>query len=363
MKIEKMKRGLWAGTRKHYFAVVLVWLLVLNAVGITACGRQETSGAAKEGELNQPIEIGMCFDAFILERWLRDRDVFVSTASELGAEVNVQNANGDKEEQLKQIQYLVDKNVDAIVVVGVDTGDDRLGKLMLKAKEKEIVTVCYDRLIQNANADLFISVDSRRVGELMAETVLGQISPEGKIAAIFGPDTDTNVSLLRQGVDSVLQTHGKTLSYENEAADWKEEYAFEYMKECLVTVGPVEGVICANDGLASMAFQALSESQAADGVCIVGQDADILACQRIVEGYQYMTVYKPINDLAKRAAQYTIDLIKGKEVLTDQQMNDGTYDIPYARLDPVAVTKENMDRIILDSSFHLREEVYLHISK
>jgi D-xylose transport system substrate-binding protein len=253
--------------------------------------------------------------------------------------------------------------VDAIVVIGVDTGDARLGKLLQKAKEKGIVTVCYDRLIQNANANLFISVDSRRVGELMAETVLDQISPEGKIAAIFGPDTDTNVTLLRQGVDSVLQTHDRTLSYENEAPDWKEEYAFDYMKECLETVGPVEGVICANDGLASMAFQALSESQAADGVCIVGQDADILACQRIVEGYQYMTVYKPINDLAKQAAQYTIDLIKGEEIKIDEQMNDGTYEIPYARLDPIAVTKENIDRVILDSSFHLRKEVYLHASE
>lgn len=41
------------------------------------------------------LQIGMSFDTFVLERWIRDRDVFVSTASDLGAEVNVQNANGD----------------------------------------------------------------------------------------------------------------------------------------------------------------------------------------------------------------------------------------------------------------------------
>ena len=54
----------------------------------------------------------MSFDSFIIERWQRDRDVFVSTAKEYGAEVNVQNASGDVEEQKKQIEYLIAKEMD-----------------------------------------------------------------------------------------------------------------------------------------------------------------------------------------------------------------------------------------------------------
>ena len=41
------------------------------------------------------IEIGMSFDSFVIERWQRERDVFIATAKELGAEVNVQTANGE----------------------------------------------------------------------------------------------------------------------------------------------------------------------------------------------------------------------------------------------------------------------------
>ena len=42
-------------------------------------------------------------DSFVIERWIRDRDAFVATARELGAEVNVQDAGADTKEQISQI--------------------------------------------------------------------------------------------------------------------------------------------------------------------------------------------------------------------------------------------------------------------
>ena len=73
--------------------------LLLAAVG---CGKVENGRETDAGE-EEKIQIGMSFDSFVIERWQRDRDVFVSVAKELGAEVNVQNANGVAEEQKKQI--------------------------------------------------------------------------------------------------------------------------------------------------------------------------------------------------------------------------------------------------------------------
>ena len=84
--------------------------------------------AAVKGEQGQEIEkkevsseeenkttIGLSFDSFVIERWLRDRDAFVAAADNLGAEINVQNANGDVEEQIEQIRYLIKKKVDVLV--------------------------------------------------------------------------------------------------------------------------------------------------------------------------------------------------------------------------------------------------------
>jgi glycosyltransferase involved in cell wall biosynthesis len=66
------------------------------------------------------LTIGLSFDSYVIERWTRDRDVFCATAGELGAEVNVQSANGEMETQISQIQYFIDIGVDAIVIVTID---------------------------------------------------------------------------------------------------------------------------------------------------------------------------------------------------------------------------------------------------
>ena len=93
---------------------------------------QDVVNQIKEQE-EEKIQIGMSFDSFVIERWQRDRDIFVSVAKELGAEVNVQNANGDVEEQKKQIDYFIQKGMDVIVIICIDS--DSLQDSVKKAQD------------------------------------------------------------------------------------------------------------------------------------------------------------------------------------------------------------------------------------
>lgn len=76
-----------------------------------------------------------------------------------------------------------------------------------------------------------------------------------------------------------------------------------------------------------------------------------------------MTVYKPIEKLAKSAAECAVAMAKGETVVTEETLNDGTTDVPYIKLQPLAVTKGNIDATIIDSGFHLREDVYIERPK
>ena len=122
-----------------------------------------------------------------------------------------------------------------------------------------------------------------------------------------------------------------------------------------------DGVRCGNDDLASQAFLALSEHRLASTVQLVGQDADLAACQRIVEGTQLMTVYKPVEKLAKEAAEIVVQLARGEKPQFTDTIYDGTYDVPYQKLVPIMVTRENIDEVIIDGGFHRREQVYLNL--
>ena len=80
-----------------------------------------------------------------------------------------------------------------------------------------------------------------------------------------------------------------------------------------------------------------------------------------MQGTQLTTIYKPVEKEARAAAKATIALIKGEKVndLTGTE-NDGTYDVPSIVLTPIAVTRDNIDSVIIGSGFHTRDEVYLY---
>ena len=84
--------------------------------------KNKNEETAEENKEEDKVQIGLTVDSFVIERWIRDRDVFVATARELGAEVNVQDAGADVKEQISQIEYFINKQVDVIVVIARDCG-------------------------------------------------------------------------------------------------------------------------------------------------------------------------------------------------------------------------------------------------
>ncbi len=340
--------------KRGYLVVVLCAFILI----LTGC-REQSEKINETDVTERKIQIGLSFDSFVIERWQRDRDVFVTTAKDLGAEVNVQNANGDVEEQISQIEYFIDKKMDVIVVIAVDSEACR--DVLKKAKEEGIKIVAYDRLLRNTNADLYISFDNEEVGRLMAKTLVEEVPEKGNIITIFGPTTDNNVPLVEKGFNEIISESELNVFYSVYAKDWLAEEAFQAINDGLIINPEIDGVLCGNDNLASQAVRALSENRLAGKIVVTGQDADLAACQRIVEGTQTMTVYKPVDKLAKSAAEYAVKLAKNEELEALVTINDGKYDVPYVKLEPIAVTKDNIDKVIIDGGFHLKEDVYLNV--
>ena len=341
--------------KRKLAALVLSAFLVLSA-----CGKPQDITAKPGQESEDKIEIGMSFDSFVIERWQRDRDVFVSTAKELGATVNVQNANGDVDKQKEQIEYFVKKGVDVIVIICIDS--DSLKETVAKAKDAGIKIIAYDRLVTNSDADLYITFDNVMVGTLMAEALSKNGAAGGKVLMLGGSPTDNNVPLVESGFKAVCEKNDMEIVDSIHCDGWRAELAGEYIYEHEDIVSEVNAIMCGNDNLAGQVIRALSEKRLAGEIPVVGQDADLEACQRIIEGTQTMTVYKPVEKLAKRAAECAISLAKGEEITGEDvtTINDGTYAISYIGLTPIAVTAENMDEVIVNSGFHLKEDVYLY---
>lgn len=351
----KNQKTIWKRTSSYICRCLILAILFLNVIG---CGKKEIY-VEKEDEPAEILPtIGFSFDSFVIERWQRDRDVFVSTAKELGAEVNVQSANGEVEVQIEQIEYFIEKNVDAIVIVATDA--TALTSTVEKAKKAGIPVICYDRVILNSNADLFISFDNEMVGTLMATSLLDAAGDHAKVVMICGPESDYNVNMVGKGFEVVAEEKGMEILGSYHCDGWRAELAYEFINDNFEMIQQADAIMCGNDSLAGEAIHALAERRLAGEIPVVGQDAELEACQRVIEGTQLMTVYKPVEILAKTAAAYAVKLAKKEPLGETGIFFDGTYEIPYVALEPIKVNKKNMDNVIIDSGFHLKEDVYLN---
>ena len=79
---------------------------------------------------------------------------------------------------------------------------------------------------------------------------------------------------------------------------------------------------------------------------ITGQDANEIAVSNIAKDLQSMTVFKDVAKLADAVYEMIVQIAEGKEVKTNGTMNNGVRDVNSDLLDPVVLTKDNLDEVV-----------------
>lgn len=306
------------------------------------------------------VIIGLSMDSLRLPIWKKQRDLFVNKAKELGAEVIVEQANGDDNVQLSQIDKLIAEGVNVLVVIPHD--GEICAAAIEKAHNAGIKVMAYDRLIKNSDVDLYIGIDNYKVGQLQAEELL-KVVPSGNIAYVGGSPNDNNALLFRIGAFEVLNKHKGSINIvmDQYSMDWKSEEAYNNLTKVLSQSTNIQGVLCANDSTAFGAITALEKFGLDGKIPVTGLDAELIACQKIVEGKQLMTVYKPINKIAAKAAELAITMAKGERVKSNNVLFNGKIEVPSYFIDPLSVTKENMIDTVIKDNFNNYDDVYKNI--
>ncbi|MCL2472292.1 MAG: substrate-binding domain-containing protein [Treponema sp.] len=338
-----------------------------EAGGVVPGSQIEQQKDEKEHRLT--IGFSIATATFIIERWNKDLKVFTGAAKELGADVIVQLSAGGIKEQISQINYMMKQNIDVLVVIAHDT--DLIAGVIKQVKDAGIPVIAYDRLIQGVPVDAYISFDSTEVGRQFGRALIGAV-PRGRYLVVNGSLHDVNSFDISAGLHEILDPHIKNGDISVFKEMWLEEWSFD---EALEKIGAIfqesvdyDAIACGNDAIAGSAIQLLSERRLAGKIAVVGQDADLSACQRIVEGTQLMTVYKPIGKLGIRAAALAVALgkkVHGEE--TDIPPPDKMVDnhsgtmIPAYLEKSTAIFRDNIDDVIKDG-FHSRDDVFRNVT-
>ena len=335
-------------------------VLVLLCFCIASCKKQNQPSAER---LPSPIPenkitIGFSIDTLAIERWQRDMDIFINKAKELGAEVIVQNAGNDLQEQNRQLMNLMDRT-DAIVVLPKDAAS--ITESIQKIRAKGIPVISYDRLTLNCDINLYMTIDSEKVGEYMASHMMRHTTGTNWYC-ILGPKEDFNMTLINDGINRIVRNSPVKINHVFHTDNWNYDLSYQEMVRILKSDVFPDAIICGNDAVAASVIQAISRYYPDIYIPVCGQDADVAACQYIVQGKQAFTIYKPIIRLAELAAEFAVRLAN-KEALPDgnfrvSAINNGYADIPTVWLDPTYVDKYNLDKVIIDSGFHNASSIY-----
>jgi D-xylose transport system substrate-binding protein len=298
-------------------------------------------------------KIGFSIDDLRVERWARDRDYFIAAAGQLGAKVFVQSADASEQKQIAQIENLISRGVDVLVIVPYNA--TVLNNAIREAKKANIKVVSYDRLALNADIDAYISFDNKAVGEMQARGVVA-LKPKGSYYLLGGAPTDNNAKMLREGQMTVLQplidkgdikVVGKQW-----VKDWSPSEAMSIVENALTANGnKIDAIVASNDATAGGAIQALAAQKLSGKVPVSGQDADLAAVKRVIAGSQAMTVYKPLKLLASEAAKLSVQLVRNEKPAYNAQYDNGFKKVSTLLLKPTALTKANVDILVTDGFY------------
>lgn len=280
-------------------------------------------------------------------------------------EILYSNATGDASKQQSQAEAALTQGAEVMVLDPVDAKS--AAAMVEKAKAQDVPVLSYDRLIENAEVDYYVSFDNVVVGELQAESLAKKLkedgSPEGPIVKINGDPADSNAALFKEGSNKGFEAAGVKVAKEYDTPEWSATNAQNEMQQAITALGQngFEGVYGANDEMAAGSIAAMKSAGInPEERPSTGQDATVAGVQRIIAGQQYMTVYKATDKQTKAAAEIAVALAEGEEFPQGEiteEVDNGKTKVPSILLEPVAVTKGNVNDTVVKDEFITADEL------
>ncbi len=332
-----------------------------NENGGTTNANAGSAGARRKKGPNEPVKIGFAMDTLKEERWQRDKQLVEQRAKEVGAELIVDVANGDDKLQINQAENQLTRGVDVLIVA--PHNGEIAAQIVEAAHRQGVPVISYDRLIKNADVDLYVSHQVVKIGEMQAQYLLDHVNKKpANFVIVGGSPTDNNALLLHQGQMNVLQPavdNGSVKIVKDDyAREWQASAALNIVENALTQANnQVDAVVASNDGTARGAVQALEGQNLAGRVLVSGQDADLASLQLIVQGKQTMTIYKPIQPLAFSAVDAALKLARGENVATTDTVDNGFKKVPAILHEPQAVDKNNLVSTVVKDGYQTLDKI------
>lgn len=333
----------------------------------------------KDDDNTDEVLIGVAMPTQSLQRWNQDGENLDRFLSEMGYEVDLQYADNEVQLQVSQIENMITRGAEVLIIAPVDGGS--LSAVLDEAKSAGVRVIAHDRFITDTeNVDCVGTFDNSRVGGLQGEYIVEELDLDNtdetfNLEIVSGSLDDDNATYFLNGAIEVLQPYidsgqliiqsGQTTREQTATEAWQTHVAQARVDNILTTYYTeevVDVVLCSNDSTALGAISALKSAgygSTQPMPIITGQDCDIANVEAMIAEEQSMSVFKDTRALAEVVAEMADTFIKGSEPEYNDTTtyHNGSKVVPAFALEPVIVTLENYEEKLFDSGYYTADEL------
>lgn len=307
----------------------------------------------------ETVKIGVSFGVGAAERWEKEKQFMETRAKELGADIEVRLNRDSIKSQNEDCFELIDKGINVLIYTPRDAGN--VAPVLAYAKEKGVRVITYARVVLNPKMDLFVGYDSERMGQKMGQYFTDMIY-KGDIIILKGDVDDNNAKMLNDGAMRYLEPLRKNYKVilESPVKGWFPDVAKQMVKDAVSkNNNKIDGIFAPNDQIAGASLEALRELGIDKRVVITGMDTELSAVKRIAAGTQDMTIYMDLKELATTAINEAVHIAKKEKVNMNSefQLPDGK-SVKANLITGQIVTKENLDKLLVESGIYTKEQIY-----
>ncbi len=307
------------------FSGVMVASMMLS---LTGCGSKET-GAKKDS--NKKVVIGLSMNTLNNPFFVDVKKGAEKAAKDNNVDLIVSDAQNQSSKQLTDIENLIQKKPDVIIVDPCDS--EAVVSAIEAANEKKIPVITIDRATKGGAVASHIGFDAIHSGNIAGDYLAKTLTEKGKVVEIMGI-MGTNVAQDRsKGFNEAIAKHPNMKIVAKQSANFDRAEAMKVMENILQANPEIDAVYAANDEMALGALEAIEASGRLDKITLIGCDAIDPAIAAIKSGKQEATIAEPPFFLGKSAVTTALKVVKGETV--DKKVI----------LESTLVTKENVDKV------------------
>jgi putative multiple sugar transport system substrate-binding protein len=324
--------------------------------------------------------IGIAMPTKSSARWISDGNSMVEQFKAAGYETDLQYAEDDIPNQLAQIENMITKGVNVLVIAAID--GTTLSNALENAAASDIKVIAYDRLIRDSeNVDYYATFDNFKVGVQQASSLVAGLKKrfgDGpyNVELFGGSPDDNNAYFFYDGAMSVLQPMIDAGTVKVQSGQmgmdkvgtlrWDGAVAQARMDNLLsayYTDKQVHGVLSPYDGLSIGILSSLKGVGYGSGdlkmPIVSGQDAEVQSVKSILAGEQYSTVFKDTRELARVTVGMVEALLQGgePEINDTKTYDNGVKVVPSYLLEPVSVDASNWEKVLLGSGYYTKDQI------